>query len=111
LVAKLNTNEDPTITDDMMNLRTLLEKSADADLLREMIGFAAQRLMEFDVEGLTGAAHGARDPERWIQKTAIACFKDAIDSNRHARAPRPSCKDRPDRCRKPASSLDGLAPR
>jgi transposase-like protein len=52
------------MTDDMMNLRALLEKSADADLLREMIGFAAQRLMELDVEGLTGAAHGARDPER-----------------------------------------------
>ncbi len=27
------------MTDDMMNLRTLLEKSSDADLLREMIGF------------------------------------------------------------------------
>jgi putative transposase len=52
------------MTDDMMNLRTVLEKSADADLLREMIGFAAQRLMELEVEGLTGAAHGARDPER-----------------------------------------------
>jgi hypothetical protein len=42
----------------------MLEKSADADLLREMIGFAAQRLIELDVEGLTGAAYGARDPER-----------------------------------------------
>src|SRR5215475_10059213 len=52
------------MTDDMMNLRSLVEKSADADLLREMIGFAAQRLMELDVEGLTGAAHGVRDPER-----------------------------------------------
>ena len=29
----------------MMTLRTLLEKSSDADLLREMIGFTAQRLM------------------------------------------------------------------
>jgi putative transposase len=27
------------MTDEMMNLRALLEKSSDADLLREMIGF------------------------------------------------------------------------
>jgi hypothetical protein len=37
-----------------MNLRALLEKSSDAELLREMIGFTAQRLMELEVEGLTG---------------------------------------------------------
>jgi transposase-like protein len=52
------------MTDDMMNLRTLLEKSSDADLLREMVGFAAQRLMELEVGGLTGAAHGERNPDR-----------------------------------------------
>ena len=52
------------MTDEMMSLRTLLEKSADADLLREMVGFAAQRLMELEVESLTGAAHGERSPER-----------------------------------------------
>src|SRR5260370_17047794 len=56
--------KDPTMTDEMMSLRTLLEKSSDADLLREMVGFAAQRLMELEVENLTGAAHRERSPER-----------------------------------------------
>ena len=52
------------MTNEMMSLRALLEKSSDAELLREMVGFAAQRLMELEVEGLTGAAHGERSPER-----------------------------------------------
>ena len=52
------------MTDEMMRLRRLLEKSSDADLLREMVGFAAQRLMELEVASLTGAAHGERSPER-----------------------------------------------
>ena len=52
------------MTDEMMSLRTLLEKSADVDLLREMVGFAAQCLMELEVESLTGAAHGQRRPDR-----------------------------------------------
>jgi transposase-like protein len=56
------------MTDDMMALRGLMEKSADADLLREMIGFAAQRLMELEVGGLTGAALGEKSPERLAQR-------------------------------------------
>src|SRR6266481_2822349 len=48
--------KDPTMTDEMMSLQALLEKSSDTDLLREMIGFAAHRLMELEVENLTGAA-------------------------------------------------------
>ena len=56
------------MTDDMMALRGLLEKSSDADLLREMIGFSAERLMALEVEGLTGAAHGERTPERITQR-------------------------------------------
>ena len=56
------------MTDEIMNLRALLEKSSDADLLREMIGFTAQRLMELEVEGLTGAAHGERSADRINQR-------------------------------------------
>src|SRR5919205_2296464 len=56
------------MTDEMMNLRALLEKSSDADLLREMIGFTAQRLMELEVEGLTGAAYGEKSQERFVQR-------------------------------------------
>ena len=52
--------EEPPITNDMINLHTLMEKTRDADLLREMIGFAAQRLMELEVEGQTGARPTAR---------------------------------------------------
>jgi transposase-like protein len=56
------------MTDEMMNLRTLLEKSSDTDLLREMIGFTAQRLMALEVESLTGAAPGERNPDRINQR-------------------------------------------
>src|SRR6266404_711367 len=42
------------MTDEMMSLRALLEKSSDADLLREMVGFGAQRLMGRDEAGLRG---------------------------------------------------------
>lgn len=56
------------MTNDMMQLQGLLEKSADADVLREMIGFASQRLMELEVEARTGAGYGAKDPARLVQR-------------------------------------------
>ena len=43
-------------------------QSPDADFLREMIGFAAERLMELEVGALTGAGHGERSPDRRVQR-------------------------------------------
>ena len=56
------------MTDDRMALLELIEKDADADLVREMLSFAAGRLMDAEVQARTGAAHGARDPERLVQR-------------------------------------------
>ena len=56
------------MTDEMMSLRALIEKAPDADLLREMIGFAAQRLMELEVGEHTGAAYGEKSAERLAQR-------------------------------------------
>ena len=45
-------------------LAELVEKGADADLLREMIQYVAQRMMDMDVEGLCAAGYAERSPDR-----------------------------------------------
>ena len=52
------------MTDDRMALLELIEKRADTDLVREMLAFAAERLMDLEVEAKTGVPAGARSPER-----------------------------------------------
>lgn len=52
----------------MMHLRALVEKAPDADILREMISFAAGRLIKMEVGGLTGAGHGEKSADRLVQR-------------------------------------------
>ena len=56
------------MTEERMALLELIEKNADAELVREMLSFAAGRLMEAEVQARTGAAHGVRDPGRQAQR-------------------------------------------
>jgi transposase-like protein len=56
------------MTEERMALLELIEKGADADLVRELLAFATERLMAAEVELLTGAAAGARSPDRINQR-------------------------------------------
>jgi len=56
------------MTDDKIALHALLEKGSDTTFLREMIGFAAERLMALETEQLCGAGPGERTPERRNQR-------------------------------------------
>lgn len=45
-------------------LLELADKGADVDMLRQMVQFMAQRLMDMDVEGRCGAGYDEKNPER-----------------------------------------------
>jgi len=52
------------MTNATMALSELAEKGADVDVLRQMVQFMAQRLMEMDVEALCGAGYDEKSAER-----------------------------------------------
>ena len=52
------------MTTDRLRLQELIDKGSDIDLLREMLTFTVNRMMELDVENITGAAYGERSEAR-----------------------------------------------
>ena len=54
------------MTDKMMSLPDLVVKTSDADVVRHD-RLAAERLMELEVGGLTGAAYGEKTLDRLVQ--------------------------------------------
>lgn len=56
------------MSEEVMNLRALGEKTPDCALLRERIGLAAERRMELEVGTATGAAYGEKELGRKAQR-------------------------------------------
>jgi putative transposase len=54
-----------------MSVEAPLAESADADFLREMIGFAAQRLMDLEVGSLTAAGYGVKSSDGLAQRKRL----------------------------------------
>lgn len=69
------------MTDQEIVLRKLLARGTDLGLLRETIGSAAECLMELEVDGLTGTAHGERSADRLARRDGY------WETRRHCRSP------------------------
>ena len=61
-----------------------MSRPTDADLLREMICFAARRLMELEIESLTGASYGEKSCERLVQRKRLPTEGQRFESCRYS---------------------------
>ena len=76
------------MTEERMALKALLEKTSDADVLNEMIGFAANRLMALEADALCNAA-GTNGPP--IVSTIVSAIATGCGIPAPARS---SCRSR-----------------
>jgi transposase-like protein len=63
-IPTLILEEESTMTNATIALSELAGKGADIDVLRQMVQFMAQRLMEIDVDGRCGAGYDEKSAER-----------------------------------------------
>jgi len=56
------------MTEDRMALIDLIEMGADGDLVRDLLAYVVERMMELEVEARTGAPTGQRSAERLTQR-------------------------------------------
>ena len=73
------------MTDDMVSLRALIEKTLDADLLRDG-RLRRARLMELEIGELTGAAYGGKSAERLAERNG---YRDRLWENRAGKVEAP----------------------
>ena len=59
------------MTNATMALAELAEKGPDVDMLRQMVQFMAQRMMDFDVESLCGAGYDEKSTERLNSRNGV----------------------------------------
>jgi putative transposase len=60
-----------TMTNATMALAELADKGADVDMLRQMVQFMAQRMMDMDVETLCGAGYDEKSAERLNSRNGV----------------------------------------
>jgi transposase-like protein len=71
-----------TMTTATMALAELAEKGVDVDVLRQMVQFMAQRLMELDVEGRCGAGYDEKSPERLNSRNGYRAYVKTREAGR-----------------------------